>query len=91
MCWAWPHPDSIPVAVQRLSAARQQFRVWQQQDDVARQQQQQKQSVLVDQQQKAQAMKRQQQDGAAADGAGGIPTTKLGRSNSIDVQAVAAV
>lgn len=26
MCWAWPHPGSIPTAVQRLQAAIKQFR-----------------------------------------------------------------
>lgn len=46
MCWAWPHPDSIPVAVQRMAAAIQQFR--QAQRDVRAQQQ------SVDQVQKAQ-------------------------------------
>jgi len=66
MCWAWPHPGSIPIAAQRLAAAIQQFR--QARQDVQQQQQQQQQQQPVDQQQKA-----QQQQQVAGTGLKGSP------------------
>jgi hypothetical protein len=62
MCWAWPHPGSIPTAVGRIAAAVKQFK--QAQRDVRQQ------HAAVDQMQKAQLQQQQQILKTAADGAG---------------------
>jgi hypothetical protein len=51
MCWAWPHPGSIPTAVGRIAAAVKQFRQAQRN---LRQQQATVNQALVNQMQKVQ-------------------------------------